>query len=165
MQNTTAQPRELIFPKSKRPFRSQPDRSAEALLRAFPADGPAPQRALTTRDCNRIQLRFSDFRFSRRQPARVRGLLDRQLGMQVRQSERAAPSAVDLPQCRAAAPPSRPTISSRRRALPPMRHVQQEHRHLLQQCGDPVGLQLKYDQVECQERGMTYAAPLKVTSG
>jgi DNA-directed RNA polymerase subunit beta len=30
-------------------------------------------------------------------------------------------------------------------------------------CGDPVGLQLKYDMMECQERGMTYAAPLKVT--
>ena len=30
-------------------------------------------------------------------------------------------------------------------------------------CGDPVGLQLKYDMVECQARGMTYAAPLKVT--
>src|ERR1700694_6300779 len=30
-------------------------------------------------------------------------------------------------------------------------------------CGDPVGLQWKYDVVECQERGMTYAAPLKVT--
>jgi DNA-directed RNA polymerase subunit beta len=30
-------------------------------------------------------------------------------------------------------------------------------------CGDPVGLVLKYDVDECQERGMTYAAPLKVT--
>jgi DNA-directed RNA polymerase subunit beta len=30
-------------------------------------------------------------------------------------------------------------------------------------CGDPVGLQLKYDMPECEERGMTYAAPLKVT--
>ncbi len=30
-------------------------------------------------------------------------------------------------------------------------------------CGDPVALQLKYDQAECEERGMTYAAPLKVT--
>ena len=30
-------------------------------------------------------------------------------------------------------------------------------------CGDPVGLQLKYDMKECEERGMTYAAPLKVT--
>jgi len=31
------------------------------------------------------------------------------------------------------------------------------------QCGDPVALQLKYDVTECQERGMTFAAPLKVT--
>ena len=30
-------------------------------------------------------------------------------------------------------------------------------------CGDPVALQLKYDVAECQERGMTFAAPLKVT--
>src|SRR6267143_253394 len=30
-------------------------------------------------------------------------------------------------------------------------------------CGDAVGLQLKYDVAECEERGMTYSAPLKVT--
>ncbi len=30
-------------------------------------------------------------------------------------------------------------------------------------CGDPVKMQLKYDVAECEERGMTYAAPLKVT--
>src|ERR1700723_3521761 len=30
-------------------------------------------------------------------------------------------------------------------------------------CGDPVTLQLKDDVNECQERGMTYSAPLKVT--
>ena len=30
-------------------------------------------------------------------------------------------------------------------------------------CGDPVALKLKYEVDECQERGMTYAAPLKVT--
>ncbi|MDX2182307.1 MAG: DNA-directed RNA polymerase subunit beta [Bryobacteraceae bacterium] len=30
-------------------------------------------------------------------------------------------------------------------------------------CGDPVGLQHKYDVAECEARGMTYAAPLKVT--
>ena len=30
-------------------------------------------------------------------------------------------------------------------------------------CGDPVAMQLKYDMNECQERGMTYSAPLKVT--
>src|SRR6201986_2256379 len=32
-------------------------------------------------------------------------------------------------------------------------------------CGDPVSLQLKYDQQECEERGMTFSAPLKVTVG
>ena len=31
-----------------------------------------------------------------------------------------------------------------------------------QKCGDPVGLKLKYEVDECQERGMTYSAPLKV---
>src|ERR671925_1062463 len=30
-------------------------------------------------------------------------------------------------------------------------------------CGDPVATQLKYDVNECQERGMTYSAPLRVT--
>ena len=30
-------------------------------------------------------------------------------------------------------------------------------------CGDPVDLQLKYSLTECQERGMTYAVPLRVT--
>src|SRR6185369_8274681 len=34
---------------------------------------------------------------------------------------------------------------------------------LCHKCGDPVGLQLKYDVAECEERGMTYSAPLKVT--
>src|SRR3989442_4297053 len=29
-------------------------------------------------------------------------------------------------------------------------------------CGDPLQVNLKYDVAECQERGMTYAAPLKV---
>jgi DNA-directed RNA polymerase subunit beta len=30
-------------------------------------------------------------------------------------------------------------------------------------CGNPVGLQMKYSVAECQERGMTYSVPLKVT--
>ena len=30
-------------------------------------------------------------------------------------------------------------------------------------CGNTIGLKLKYDVDECQERGMTYAVPLKVT--
>ena len=30
-------------------------------------------------------------------------------------------------------------------------------------CGNPVDLQMKYSVAECQERGMTYSVPLKVT--
>jgi len=30
-------------------------------------------------------------------------------------------------------------------------------------CGDPVGMKLRYDVLECQERGMTFTVPLKVT--
>ena len=37
-------------------------------------------------------------------------------------------------------------VPSRRRALPQVRHVQQEHPDFCNKCGDPVGLQLKYDQ-------------------
>ncbi len=55
------------------------------------------------------------------------------------------------------------SLPSRRCPLPEVRHLQPQHRHLLQPLRDPVGLQLKYDQKECEERGMTYAAPLKVT--
>ncbi len=34
--------------------------------------------------------------------------------------------------------------------------------NLCPNCGEPVGLKLKYDVQECQERGMTYSVPLKV---
>ncbi|MCS6804661.1 MAG: DNA-directed RNA polymerase subunit beta [Acidobacteriota bacterium] len=34
--------------------------------------------------------------------------------------------------------------------------------HLCPNCSEPVGLKLKYDVLECQERGMTYAVPMKV---
>ena len=44
-----------------------------------------------------------------------------------------------------------------------VRHIQQEHATFCNKCGDPVAMQLKYDVNECQERGMTFAAPLKVT--
>ncbi len=34
---------------------------------------------------------------------------------------------------------------------------------LCDHCGDPVGLKFKYDVAECQERGMNFTVPLKVT--
>jgi DNA-directed RNA polymerase subunit beta len=39
----------------------------------------------------------------------------------------------------------------------------QAHGDVCDICGNTVGLKLKYDVDECQERGMTYAVPLKVT--
>ena len=59
----------------------------------------------------RFQFRFPDLRFPRPEPARVRRLLDRQLGVQVRQPEGSASPAVHLP--RVAARPSAPIRSIR----------------------------------------------------
>jgi len=54
-------------------------------------------------------------------------------------------------------------VSSRRSSLPQVRHYNANTPDFCNKCGDPVGLQLKYDVAECEERGMTYSAPLKVT--
>ncbi len=81
--------------------------------------------------------RLSDFRFPRRERAGVRRLLDRQLGVQVRQPERAASPALHLPQLRRDHPDR--SVPCRRRALPPLRHVQQERRDVLQQVRRPGG--------------------------
>ncbi len=46
------------------------------------------------------------------------------------------------------------------------RHCGSNNKNLVtfcEKCGDPVQMNLKYDVDKCQERGMTYAAPLKVT--
>ena len=111
----------------------------------------------------RFQFRFSDLGFPRREPARVRRLLDRQLGVQVRQPERSAPPAVHLPQSDCGA-----TIRTDPFHAGDVlcHHCGTFNKNIVtfcNKCGDPVGLQLKYDVPECQERGMTYAAPLKVT--
>jgi len=52
-------------------------------------------------------------------------------------------------------------LSDGRCGLPEVRHLQQKHADFCNKCGDPVAMQLKYDVNECQERGMTYSAPLK----
>ena len=105
---------------------------------------------------------FPDFGFSGRQPVRIRRLFDRQLGVQVRQPERAAPPAFHLPQSCGATIRTDPFHSG-----DVLCHqcgtFNKNVVTFCNKCGDPVGLQLKYDVVECQERGMTYAAPLKVT--
>ena len=111
---------------------------------------------------DRFQFRIPDLRFPRRERARVRRLFDRQLGVQVRQPERPAPPPVHLPAV--AARPSAPIRSIAGDML--CHQCGTFNKNIVtfcNKCGDPVGLQLKYDVLECQERGMTYAAPLKVT--
>jgi hypothetical protein len=47
--------------------------------------------------------------------------------------------------------------------VPALRQGNQARGDVCDICGNTVGLKLKYDVDECQERGMTYAVPLKVT--
>ncbi len=42
-------------------------------------------------------------------------------------------------------------------------HLNENKPSICDTCDEPVGLKLKYDVDECQERGMTFAVPLKVT--
>jgi DNA-directed RNA polymerase subunit beta len=42
-------------------------------------------------------------------------------------------------------------------------HLNENKPVICETCDEPVGLKLKYDVDECQERGMTFAVPLKVT--
>ncbi len=42
-------------------------------------------------------------------------------------------------------------------------HMNENRPVICDTCDEPVGLKLKYDVDECQERGMTFAVPLKVT--
>ncbi|HEY8231951.1 MAG TPA: DNA-directed RNA polymerase subunit beta, partial [Vicinamibacteria bacterium] len=42
-------------------------------------------------------------------------------------------------------------------------HLNDNRPQTCETCDEPVGLKLKYDVDECQERGMTFAVPLKVT--
>ena len=75
---------------------------------------------------------FPDFGFPRAEPARVRRLCDRQLGVQVRQPEGAASPALDLPQSGLRRDHQDRSVPSGRRAVPSLRNIQQEHRHVLQ---------------------------------
>ena len=104
---------------------------------------------------------FPDSGFPRPFAAGLCGLFDRQLGMQVRQPEGAASPARHMPKLRSLG--GHQSVPDRRRALLKCGTFNKNTPTFCEKCGDPVGMQLKYDVNECQERGMTYAAPLKVT--
>ena len=57
----------------------------------------------------------------------------------------------------------RRSVRRPRGALPACGKANQARGDVCDICGHTVGMKLKYDVEECQERGMTYAVPLKVT--
>ena len=107
---------------------------------------------------------FPDIGFPRAERTGLRRVFHRQLGVQVRQPEGPESPSHRLPE---------PAV--RRDDSRPIRFIPGDvlcdkcgtfNKNIVtfcNRCGDPVGLQLKYDVPECEERGMTYAAPLKVT--
>jgi hypothetical protein len=78
---------------------------------------------------------FPDHRLPRHLAAGLCGLLDRQLGVQVRPPEGAASPAHGLRALRSDG--DYRSVPSRRCALPEVRHLQQEHARLLQQVRRP----------------------------
>src|SRR5881409_1745588 len=56
-----------------------------------------------------------------------------------------------------------PGVKSLEISCPECGHVNRNAARTCDECGDTVALKFKYDVAECQERGMTYTVPLKVT--
>ena len=106
---------------------------------------------------------FPDLGFPRLERARVRRLLHRQLGVQVRQPERPASPSHGLPNPSCGATIQTDPFHPGDVLCHKCGTFNKNIVTFCNSCGDPVGLQLKYDVPECEERGMTYAAPLKVT--
>ena len=71
----------------------EPDRDPEEVLRALPADEPSAERARGRGSPVGVQVGLPDQRLPRELVARVHRVLDRQLGVQVRQAAGAAPPA------------------------------------------------------------------------
>ena len=109
-----------------------------------------------------VQVGLPDQRLPRELVARVHRVLDRQLGVQVRQARRACTTCASR-----AATAARTLIADpygdREVLCPRCGKANQARGDVCDICGNTVGLKLKYDVDECQERGMTYAVPLKVT--
>src|SRR5213594_646426 len=56
-----------------------------------------------------------------------------------------------------------PGVKSTEVTCPECGRVNRNAARVCEECGDTVALKFKYDVAECQERGMTYTVPLKVT--
>ena len=108
-----------------------------------------------------VQVGLPDQRLPRELVARVHRVFDRQLGVQVRPAAGPASPAQAVRELRPHA--DRRSLRRARSAVPALRQANEARGDVCDICGNTVGLKLKYDVDECQERGMTYAVPLKVT--
>ena len=108
-----------------------------------------------------VQVGLPDQRLPGELVARVHRVFDRQLGVQVRQAAGPAPPPQAVQNCghTLIADP----YGDRDVLCPQCGKANQARGDVCDICGNTVGLKLKYDVDECQERGMTYAVPLKVT--
>ena len=93
---TNVQPSQERLPRAHRLLENQddrsdpePDRDPEEVLRALPADEPSAERARGRGSAVGVQVGLPDQRLPRELVARVHRVLDRQLGVQVRQARRA----------------------------------------------------------------------------
>ena len=100
----------------------EPDRDPEEVLRALPADEPPALGARGRGTAVGVQVGLPDQRLPRELVARVHRVLDRQLGVQVRQARRPAPPAEALLELRRHA--RRRSVRRSRGALPALRHGQ-----------------------------------------
>ena len=140
----------------------EPDRDPEELLRALPADARAPRRARGRRACSRCSRASSRSRDFRENCSLE--FVEYSIGNWECKCggwsglDKLRP-ALHLLRRHASSPTRAATARSTARSAA---HLNENRRHL-RHCGEPVGLKLKYDVDECQERGMTFAVPLKVT--
>ena len=109
-----------------------------------------------------VQVGLPDQRLPRELVARVHRVLDRQLGVQVRQAARACTTCASRARTAAHTLIADP-YGEHEVLCPRCGKPNQARGDVCDICGNTVGLKLKYDVDECQERGMTYAVPLKVT--
>ena len=121
-----------------------------------------PVRARGRRPAVGVQVGLPDQRLPRELVARVHRVLDRQLGVQVRPAGRAAPPAQAVRATAATTLVADP-YGEHDVLCPRCGKPNEARGDVCDICGNTVGLKLKYDVDECQERGMTYAVPLKVT--
>ena len=140
----------------------EPDRDPEELVRALPADARAAAASARTpgcSPCSRASSRSRDLRencsleFVEYSIGNWECKCGRLVGL----------DKLGRPCTFCAATIITDPRGDREIHCPKCGHLNENTPVTCETCDEPVGLKLKYDVDECQERGMTFAVPLKVT--